>query len=216
MVTFDNYEISIADEAVRSANWPNIWRLGVVVFTRPEDRMCKDVIGPSLRYLHELTGDSVHFYFVGFFDRKGLGYETSVSTDFEGDGRKWYFSPAQFSKVQKKFEDLTHMKWGYSGATDLLNVPYRIRKYVFYVDASSAIDLKLSKLVHEKHHYMPEELVQILVRAMRQGKDIDGVSNSRIMDAIKIGLKESFLSWLPGGVVDSFKVLEPFAVRNLT
>ena len=96
MVTFDDYRLCIADDEAKNANWSNIWRLGVVVFTRPE------------------------------------------------------------------------------------------------------------------------EIIQILVRQLKNGKDIDGVSNSRIMDGIKEGLKESFLSILPFGLSSCYSALEPFAVRDFT
>lgn len=216
MHPFDDYDLTIATDEVRRASWPNIWRLGVVVFTRPEDRVCKEVIGPSLRYLHELTGEKVHFYFVGFLNMRGHpGYETSVVTDFMGDDTRWYFSPWKFADVQTRFEKLTNLKWCYSGGTDLLIVPYRIRKGVFYVDGSVAIDLKVSRLIHENHHYMPEELIQILIRELQQGKDIDGLSNSRIMTGVKVGLKAAFTSWLPKGLAEAFKVLEPFAVGKI-
>ena len=215
MITFDSYKLKIAGWEAKHANWTNIWRLGVVVFTRPEDKICKDIIGPSLRYLHELTGEKVHFYFVGFCDKNGWGYETSVAADFFGNEAKWYFSPKYFSEVQSRFEELTNHRWQYSGATDILVVPYRIRKQVFYIDPKKALDIKLSKLAQQNESYIPEEIIQIIVRQMSLGKDIDGVSNSRIMDAVSDGFKKSLTSLLPSGLVGSFDVLEPFAVRNL-
>jgi hypothetical protein len=213
--TFDDYAIAIATDEVRTAKWANIWRLGVVVFTRPEEKICHEVIGPSLHYLHELTGEKVHFYFVGFFTGTGFGHRVFAGADFFGDGQEWYFSPQYFASRQTRFEELTAGRWRYSGGTDLLIVPYRIRLNVFYVDASAAIDLKLSRLARENHHYTPDELIQILVRELKQGKDIDGVSNSRIMDGVKVGLKTAFTSWVPSGLAESFKLLEPFAVRKL-
>jgi hypothetical protein len=174
-----------------------------------------DVIGPSLHYLHELTGEKVHFYFVGFCDKEGWGYETSVSSDFLGDGKRWYFSPKYFAEVQSRFEELTNHRWRYSGGTDLLVVPYRIRKYVFYLDPSKALDIKLTKIAQQNKSYIPEEIIQLIVRQMKLGKNINGVSNSRIMDALSEGFKKSLLSLLPGGITGNFDVLEPFAVRNL-
>jgi hypothetical protein len=215
MHTFDNYALALATEEVRTAKWSNVWRLGVLVFTRPEEKICQEVIGPSLHYLHELTGDKVHFYFVGFFTGTGFGHKTFAGADFFGDGQEWYFSPEYFASRQDSFEHLTDGRWRYSGGTDLLVVPYRIRMGTFYVDGSAAIDLKLSRLARDQHRYSPDELVQILVRELKQGKDINGVSNARIMDAIKVGLKKAFTSWLPSAVADSFSLLEPFAVRDL-
>ena len=84
------------------------------------------------------------------------------------------------------------------------------------MDAAKALDIKLSKLAKQSNSYIPEEIIQILVRELKKGKGIDGVSNSRIMDGIKEGLKDSLLSLLPGGLSNSYSVLEPFAVRDLT
>jgi|RhiMetdeSRZDD1v2_1073273.scaffolds.fasta_scaffold608510_1 hypothetical protein len=215
MQTFDNYRIAIATDEVRIAKRKNIWRLGVVVFTRPEETICREVVGPSLHYLHELTGERVHFYFVGFYHGTGFGHKVFAGADFFGDGLHWYFSPEHFASHQRQFEQLTEGRWSYSGGTDLLIVPYRIHMGTFYIDGSSAIDLKLSRLVREKHHYSPDELIQVLIRELMQGKDIDGLSNSRIMDGVKVGLKGAFTSWLPSGLAESFKLLEPFSVRKL-
>jgi hypothetical protein len=145
----------------------------------------------------------------------GFGHKTFAGADFLGDGQDWYFSPQYFASRQTSFEDLSGGRWSYSGGTDLLIVPYRIRMGTFFIDGSAAIDLKLSRLVHEKHHYSPDELIQILVRELRRGKDIDGLSNSRIMDGLKVGLRVAIASWLPSGLAESFKLLEPFAVRKL-
>lgn len=216
MMTFDGYQLRVADDEAMHANWSNIWRLGVVVFTRPEDKICKEIIAPSLNYLHELTGEKVHFYFVGFCDKQHSGYSVKAALDLFGDNRNWFFSSADFSEVQDKFEDLTNRRWQYSGATDLLVVPYRIRQGTFYIDASKALDIKLSKLAQQNKSYLPEEIVQIIVRQLKLGKDIDGVSNSTIMDGIKEGLKNSFLSILPSGLSSCYSVLEPFAVKDLT
>jgi hypothetical protein len=216
MMTFDGYSLRIADYEAMHASWTNTWRLGVVVFTRPEDKICKEIIGPSLNYLHELTGEKVHFYFVGFCDNQHMGYANKAASGLFGDNKDWFFSPVHFSEVQDKFEDLTERRWKYSGATDLLVVPYRIRKGVFYIDASKALDIKLSKLAQQSKSHMPEEIVQIIVRQLKLGKDIDGVSNSRIMDGIKEGLKNSFLSILPSGLSSCYSALEPFAVKDLT
>lgn len=216
MLTFDGYNLQIADEEVISADWPNIWRLGAVVFTRPEEKVCKDIIIPSLNYLHELTGEKVHFYFVGFLNKEHFNYTTKVASSLFEDGQDWHFSPKDFSTVQEKFENITSSKWEYSGGTDLLIVPYRIRKGIFYIDAAKALDIKLSKIAKDSKDYMPEEIVQIIVRQLKSGKDIDGISNSRIMDGIKNGLKNSFLSILPNGLEKCFSTLEPFAVRNIT
>ncbi|GJL73383.1 MAG: hypothetical protein NMNS01_25820 [Nitrosomonas sp.] len=215
MMTFDGYDLRIADHEAFHANWTNIWRLGVVVFTRPEEKLCKEVISPSLNYLHELTGEKVHFYFVGFSDKSGWGYDNKVAEDLFGDNKEWFFSPKNFSNVQDKFENLTKEKWSYSGGTDMLIVPYRIRKGVFYIDAKKALDIKLSKLAQKTETYIPEEIIQILIRQLKKGKDIDGVSNSRIMDGVKEGLKSSFLTLLPNGLSSCYSALEPFAVRNL-
>lgn len=216
MMTFDGYQLRVADDEAMHANWSNTWRLGVVVFTRPEDKICKEIIAPSLNYLHELTGEKVHFYFVGFCDKQHSGYSIKAALDLFGDNRNWFFSSADFSEVQDKFEDLTNRRWQYSGATDLLVVPYRIRQGTFYIDASKALDIKLSKLAQQNKSYLPEEIVQIIVRQLKLGKDIDGVSNSTIMDGIKEGLKNSFLSILPSGLSSCYSVLEPFAVKDLT
>lgn len=216
MMTFDGYRLRIADYDAIHADWPNIWRLGVVVFTRPEDAICKEIITPSLNYLHELTGEKVHFYFVGFLDKEAMDYRKEVASDLFGDGKRWYFSPSDFARVQTEFENFSNGRWNYSGGTDLLVVPYRIRKGVFYIDADKALDIKLSKIAKNSKDYLPEEIVQIIVRELKSGKDVDGVSNSRIMDGIKEGLKSSFLSILPGGLGKCFGVLEPFAVKNLT
>jgi hypothetical protein len=215
MIPFDSYDLEIADCEATHANWSNIWRLGVVVFTRPEDRICKDIIGPSLRYLHDLTGEKVHFYFVGFCDKNCWGYETSVSADFFGNNSKWYFSPKYFSEVQLRFERFTTRRWQYSGGTDILVVPYRIRNNIFYIDPIKALDIKLSKLAQQNKNYIPEEIIQIIVRQIHLGKDIDGISNSRIMDAVSDGFKKSLTSLMPSGLAGSFDVLEPFAVRDL-
>lgn len=216
MMTFDGYSLRIADQEATFANWTNIWRLGVVVFTRPEEKICKDIIIPSLNYLHELTGEKVHFYFVGFLDQRHWNYSVKIASDLFGDEKDWHFSPKDFTNVQEKFEMMTSGRWEYSGGTDLLIVPYRIRKGVFYIDAAKALDIKLSKIAKDSKDYMPEEIVQIIVRQLKSGKDINGVSNSRIMDGIKEGLKSSFLSMLPGGLAKCFSTLEPFAVKNLT
>jgi hypothetical protein len=216
MMTFDDYDLRVADDEAINANWPNKWRLGCVVFTRPEDKICKDIIIPSLNYLHELTGDKVHFYFVGFLDQRLMHYNKPVASDLFNDGKDWYFSYEKYVEVQEKFENLTKNQWHYSSGTDLLVVPYRIRKGVFYIDATKALDIKLSKIAKNSKDYIPEEIVQIIVRQLKGGKDIDGVSNSRIMDGIKEGLRSSFLSVLPGGISNCFSVLEPFAVRDLT
>jgi len=215
-MTFDGYELRIADYEATHATWPNIWRLGVVVFTRPEDRICKDIIIPSLKYLHEHTGEKVHFYFVGFCDQEHQNYRNKVASDLFDDRKDWYFSPNDFAKVQEKFENLTNNRWQYTGSTDLLVVPYRIRKGIFYIDASKALDIKLSKIAQQSKDYMPEEIIQIITRQLKKGKNIDGVSNSRIMDGIKECLKKSFLAMLPGGLSNCYSVLEPFAVRDLT
>lgn len=66
MMTFDDYRLCIADYEVKNAKWTNIWRLGVIVFTRPEEKICKEIIAPSLNYLHEHTGEKVHFNFAGW------------------------------------------------------------------------------------------------------------------------------------------------------
>ncbi len=216
MITFDDYSLRIADYEAKHAKWTNMWRLGVVLFTRPEEKICKEVIAPSLNYLHELTGEKVHFYFVGFCDRELGSYSQKSAGNLFGDEKDWYFSPRHFSYVQEKFEQITNDNWQYSGGTDMLVVPYRIRKGNFYIDAEKAIDIKLSKLAQQNENYTPEEIVQIIVRQLKKGKDIDGVSNSRVMDGIKEGLKKSFLSLLPDGLSNTYSVLEPFAVRDLT
>jgi len=215
MITFDNYKLRLADQTTTHAKWVNLWRLGVVVFTRPEDQICKDIITPSLNYLHDLTGEKVHFYFVGYSNKNEGKYKKSVVSDLFNDGDNWYFSPHHFVKVQEKFEKLTNNSWNYTGSSDLLVVPYRIRKNVFYIDPSKALDIKLSKIAKQSENYLPEEIVQIIVRELKAGKDIDGVSNSRIMHGIKEGLKKSFLSILPNGLSGCYSVLEPFATRNL-
>ena len=107
MQTFDNYSLSIATDDVRTAKWANIWRLGVVVFTRPEETICREVVGPSLHYLHERTGEKVHFYFVGFYHGTGFGHKVFAGADFFGDGQGWYFSPRYFAEKQTRFEELT-------------------------------------------------------------------------------------------------------------
>jgi hypothetical protein len=214
MITFDFYGLDIATQEVFDADWPNIWRLGVVVFTRPEDSICKEIIGPSLHYLHELTGKKVHFYFVGFFDRRFFEYTERVRDCPFGIDSNWYFSPRIFADVQMRFEGYTSNRWSYSGGTDLLIVPYRIRKHVFYVDNRKALDLKLSKIKANSKAYIPEEVIQIIVRQLRQGKDIDGVSNSRIITSVSEGLKQTLLKLCPTGISDSFAVLEPFSVKS--
>ncbi|KKM13357.1 hypothetical protein LCGC14_1717060 [marine sediment metagenome] len=161
---FDDYDLRIADKEAIHAKWDNIWRLGVVVFTRPEERICKDVIGPSLNYLHELTGEKVHFYFVGFNDDDRGRYKVKAISGLFGDEVDWFFSELDFVKVQENFEQLTQGNWLYSGGTDLLVVPYRIRFGCFYIDANVALDIKLSKLAKKSENYIPEEIVQIIIR----------------------------------------------------
>ena len=39
MMTFDGYRLCLADYEAMHAKWTNIWRLGVVVFTRPEEQL---------------------------------------------------------------------------------------------------------------------------------------------------------------------------------
>lgn len=153
----------------------------------------------------------MHFYFVGFLDQRDWNYSVKVASDLFGDGKDWHFSPKDFSNVQEKFEKMISGRWGYSGGTDLLVVPYRIRKEVFYIDANKVLDIKLFNISKDSKDYMPEEIVQIIVRQLKSGKDIYGVSNSRIMDGIKEGLKNSFLSMLPGDLAKCFSTLEPFA-----
>ena len=213
MMTFDDYSLRIVTNHDFSSDR---YRLGVVVFTRPEDKLCKEVIGPSLNYLHEHTGKKVHFYFVGFCDQELGAYSEKALGNLFGDKKDWYFSPSHFSNVQENFEKMTNDSWQYSGGTDLLIVPYLKRDGVFNIDARKAIDIKLSRLAENTKNYIPEEIVQIIVRQLKKGKDIDGVSNSRIMDGIKTGLKSSLLGLLPGGVSNTYSVLEPFAVRDLT
>lgn len=215
MITFNSYRLELATQEVFNADWPNIWRLGVVVFTRPEDPICKEIIGPSLQYLHELTGAKVHFYFVGFFDKKTPNYTERVRECPFGIDSEWYFSSRCFSRVQQRFEERTSSRWSYTGGTDLLIVPYRIRRHVFYVDNKKALDLKLSKIKANSKAYIPEEIIQIIVRQLRQGKDIDGVSNSRVITSVAEGLKQALLKLCPSGLAESFSVLEPFCIKSL-
>ena len=97
----------------------NVRLLGLV-FCRPDNKLAREEILPSLAYYHNRSGKYIDFYFAGF-DRNAPGENSDVVVHSRIPSKsEWVFNLESFGDFQEQIKSET--SWRYSGGSDFMLV----------------------------------------------------------------------------------------------
>jgi hypothetical protein len=102
-----------------------LWLVGIV-FCRPQLKLAREEIIPSLSYFHRESGRNIDFFFAGFDgelvpDPERISIETGISSTPE-----WQFDPDEFARFADEIRIKTNSRYRYTGGCDvfLMNCVY--------------------------------------------------------------------------------------------
>jgi len=195
-------------------------RLVGLVFCRPQARLAREEIIPSLLYFHYRSGEHCNFYFGGYHQgREARINETLIGS--QGDSLDWIFSERDFNKFRHEIE--TRTRWRYSGGTDLIlaNAIAGHRPDKAAIDFSTAISANLEQLKTDGAFLETGMLFeQIFRHADEHGGDNEdpawGFSDAAGLRLTGSALKELLLAALPKGVRNDVRRAWHFAVTDIS
>jgi hypothetical protein len=202
MNTAKSYIQLLADlKAKFSANPKRNVRLLGLIFCRPDNKLAREEILPSLAYYHDRSRKNIDFYFAGF--DKGTTHESADIIVSSGIPAKpeWAFKLKSFDEFREEIEK--HTRWHYSGGSDfiLVNCCYD-EKGEPHLDYDSAVILTLEAL--RQQGWLPDVgmFFEKIFRHCEQferndeawGHGLDAVPGSALIE-----LCESFLNDCGGG-----------------
>jgi hypothetical protein len=194
-------------------------RLVGLVFCRPQAKLAREEIIPSLLYFHYRSGEHCNFYFGGYHQgweaRPG---ETLVGN--QGDSLPWIFSGRDFNKFRREIEVRT--RWRYSGGTDLIlaNAVAGHQPDKADIDFRTAICANLEQMKAEGAFFETGMLFERVFRyADEHGGDKEdpswGFSDAAGLRLAGSALKELLLAALPEGVRKDVRRAQHFAVTDI-
>lgn len=191
-------------------------RMTGLLFARPEVRMARDEIVPSLDYFHHRSGNNIDFFCAGY-GRYWYGRvpdERAVTPDKP----PWLFSLSLFDGFRKEVEELS--TWRYSGEADLLlmNALFDEKDGKASLDFESAIVCDLERMKRDGAIESVGRFFEDVFRFAEHALADDptwGFSDQMGIRSAGAALKRVILSLLPKNLGDDYKRTEHFAIRNL-
>lgn len=118
-----SYPILLARLKKRFEENPNrkLWLVGIVL-CRPQLKIAREEIIPSLSYFNRESGKNIDFFFAGYDvkpveDSECVPIQTGISSRPD-----WYFNPDEFDRVVEEIRDKTKKRYRYTGGCDLILV----------------------------------------------------------------------------------------------
>ena len=90
-----------------------------LLFARPESKLGRSEIVPSLNYFHQRADKHIHFFCVGYGAYWPHDFVRDAQVVTTIDGAEWSFSDRLFNEFRTELEGYT-TSWHYSGGTDLI------------------------------------------------------------------------------------------------
>lgn len=180
-----------------------------IVFSRPQSKVFREGIQPSLEYLHLRSGQRAILYFGGYSaPSKGVSPTDATPND-------WSFDAKEFVRFVSEMEHFT--RWRYSGESDLILVS-ATKEVSDYLDFSRAVAVTLERLLRDSAISSIEAFLEELFRSANSADNsniTEIFSNSQGLKRAREALKEFALNALPESVSPEVRRAANFAVRNI-
>jgi len=184
-------------------------RLLGLVFCRPDNKLAREEILPSLAYYHNRSGKNIDFYFPGFDSNAPRESSDVVVHSGIPSKSEWVFNLKSFGDFQEQIESET--SWRYSGGSDfmLVNCHYD-DKGEPHLDFDGAVILTLEEL--RRQNRLPDvgiffEKIFRHCEQFEQSDEAWGCGLDAVPGSALMGLCNSFLTDAGGvkpvGVVPS-------------
>lgn len=186
------------------------------LFARPQCKIAKDTIIPSLNYYDQKSGESIDLFCFGY--TKGTEKESSAPLAIV-DGQAWYFDDRAFNEAVQEIEAKT--KWRYSGEVDLLiaNVELIDHDAGHHVNFSRVLSFDIEKMEKIGAIETTNKLFQDLFNFAENIKTNDPVaefSDKMGSKLLKKSMWAAFWDKIKQLLFVDLKGMPDFAVRDVT
>jgi hypothetical protein len=187
-------------------------RLAGLLFARPASGLAKEEVLPHLAYLHQRSGDAVHFYCGGYWEGR---QPPDPGTGRVSVGNGWMYADDSFNAFRAQVE--ARSQWRYSGGVDLILVgarPAPVR-----LDFSCAVVIDLERLKKDGALPSLSQLFEGICRyaaAPGAGNPAWGLSDGLAGAAAGEALKEAFLAGLPDALRGKARESFHYAARDIS
>jgi hypothetical protein len=187
-----------------------------LLFARPECKIAKDEIMPSLRYFHVRSGDNIDVFFPGYIE---AGQADTGCTTYDVGGKKWAFDETLFNEARRDLENRT--KWKYSGEADLLLANIRLidRDVGYRVDFGRVINLDLDMMIRERSIESVPRLLEDVFRFAEHDRSSDPVGKFSDRMGWRMAKKATvagFWDAMKSLLKIDFRAVKDFAVRDVS
>lgn len=179
--------------------------LCAIVFAPPFSEIASKGVLPRLGYLHHRSGETIHFYCVGFgaYGRDGVTKPRDAVRvgsvrlpDDRQDQNHWWFSESKFASFVQAMHDTT--SWRYSGETELL-------LFGPSLNPRDCLCLKLLQMIADGALLTPAKLFEDLVNySQRLYVSTAGFSDAKMPDLL-CKATVGALTEGPKGLLKAFK-----------
>ena len=178
---------------------------------RPECKVMKDEILPSIRYLHHRTGNDIDFFLLGYINPEDHKVKILLPDEEPVDGEIYIdsYDAQAFSTIVRQLEEETD--WKYGGGTELIimySFASKLKKRFGMeereevdvgLDFSSAITMRLEQAIEAKMIPSAIHFIETVVRSAQNASGYDYLEDIRghfVLREGRKGIIKAVASWL--------------------
>jgi len=187
-----------------------------LLFARPECKIAKDEIIPSLRYFDVRSGDNIDIFFPGYVEADQANTKCALH---DVGAMKWMFDEKLFNEARRDLENRT--KWKYSGEADFLlaNVKLVDKDVGYRVDFGRVINLDLDMMIREKSIESVPRLLEHIFDFAEHDHSSDPVGKFSDLMGWRMAKKATvagFWDVMKSLLKIDFRAVKDFAVRDVS